>query len=341
MGVQLGSIIPSKEIDISALAGKKIAVDAYNFIHQFLAIIRDKMTGEPLKDSKGRVTSHLSGLFYRNVNFAEAGIKTVWVFDGKPPAFKKATIEERQTTKEMARKKWEEALERGEEAKKYAQATSKITDDMVKDAKALLDLMGIPYVQAPSEGEMQAAYMCKKGDVWATASQDYDSLLAGSPILVRNLSVSRKRKLPNKEVYVTVSLEMIELEEVLKSLEITQEQLVMIGLLVGTDYNPGIEGFGPKKALALVKENKTIEKVLEKIEWKHEVDAKDLYNFFLQPPVTDDYKLEWKEPDTEKLIDFLVSEHDFSKERVEKFVAKLKEISTKGTQSSLDSWLKK
>jgi flap endonuclease-1 len=342
MGVQLGSIIPSKEIELTALSGKKIAVDAYNFIYQFLTIIRDKLTGEPLRDSKGRITSHLSGLFYRNINLIEAGIRTVWVFDGKPPEFKKAVIEERKAAKELARKKWEEALERGEEAKKYAQGASMITEEIAVDAKNLLDLMGIPYVQAPSEGEMQAAYMCKKGDVWATASQDYDSLLAGSPILVRNISVSKRRKLPNKEVYVTVNPELVELEEVLKTLGITQEQLVLIGILVGTDYNPeGVKGFGPKKALAFVKENKTLEKILEKIDWNWEVSAEEIFNLFLDPPVTDDYKIEWRQPDTDKLVDFLVKEHDFSEDRVKKFASKLEESFSKGRQSSLGSWLKK
>lgn len=341
MGVQLGSIVPSKEIELTALSGKKIAVDAYNFIHQFLSIIRDKLTGEPLRNSRGRITSHLSGLFYRNINLIEAGIKTVWVFDGKPPKLKRAAIEERQAAKELAIKKWEEALEKGEEAKKYAQATSTITEEVVEDAKKLLDLMGIPCVQAPSEGEMQAAYMCKKGDVWATASHDYDSLLAGSSRLVRNISISKRRKLPNKEVYVEVKPELIELEEVLTNLGITQEQLVLIGILVGTDYNPGIKGFGPKKALALVKENKTLEKVLEKVEWNCEVSPEEILNFFLHPPTTDNYKIEWREPKTERLVDFLVKEHDFSEERVRKFASKLEESFEKGQQFSLESWLKK
>jgi len=341
MGVQLGSIIPSKEIELTALSGKKIAVDAYNFIYQFLTIIRDKLTGEPLRDSKGRITSHLSGLFYRNINLIEAGIKTVWVFDGKPPEFKKAEMEERKVAKELAIKKWEEALEKGEEAKKYAQAASSVTEEIAEDAKKLLGLMGIPCVQSPSEGEMQAAYMCKKGDVWAAASQDYDSLLAGSSRLVRNISISKRRKLPNKEVYVEVSPELIELEEVLSSLGITQEQLVLIGILVGTDYNPGVKGFGPKKALAFVKENKTLKKILEKVEWSCKVSPEEIFNFFMNPPVTDNYKIEWKEPKAERLVEFLVKEHDFSEERVRKFASKLEESFEKGRQFSLDSWLKK
>jgi flap endonuclease-1 len=201
--------------------------------------------------------------------------------------------------------------------------------------------MGIPIVQAPSEGEMQAAYIAKKGDAYASASQDYDSLLVGSPRLIRNLNISGKRKLPNKEVYVEIKPELIELEEVLRSLGITREQLIIIGILVGTDYNPeGIEGIGPKKALKLVKEKKNLKEILKEVEWKFDVKAEDIYNFFLNPPVTDDYKLEWKHPNEEGIIKFMVEEHDFSEERVKNGIEKLKQAFLKSQQKSLGSWFR-
>ena len=340
MGVQISSIVPKKEVELTDLSGKKIAIDAYNTLYQFLSIIRDRMTGEPLKDSKGRVTSHLSGLFYRTINLMEVGIRPVYVFDGRPPKFKKATIERRERAKKEAEKKMEEAIAKGEAAIKYAQGTSKLTDEMVKGAKKLLSLMGIPWVQAPSEGEMQAAYMASKNDVWASGSQDYDSLLVGSPRLIRNLSITGRRKLPNREVYIEIKPELIELEELLASLGITREQLIIIGMLVGTDYNPdGIPGIGPKKALKLVKEEKNLKNVLRKIEWEFDIDPEELYKFFLCPPHTDNYKLEWKIPEEGKLIDFMVGEHDFSLERIKKGVGKLKTALTKGRQSSLSTWL--
>ncbi|MBI2084789.1 MAG: flap endonuclease-1 [Candidatus Aenigmarchaeota archaeon] len=342
MGVQISSIIPSKEIELTDLAGKKIAVDALNTLFQFLAIIRDRMTGEPLKDSKGRITSHLSGLFYRTSNLIEAGIKPVFVFDGKPPEFKRETLEAREVAKKEAERKWEEAVERGEAAIKYAQAASRMTDDMLEGSKKLLDYMGIPHVQAPSEGEMQCAFMCKKGEVWASASQDYDSVLDGSPRLVRNLSISGRKKLPGKEVYVEVKPELIELDKVLSELGITHEQLVVLGILVGTDYNPnGVKGIGPKTALKLVKEHKTLKKVMENVEWTFDVKAEDIYEFFLNPPAVEDYKLEWKAPDKKKLMDFMVDEHDFSAERMEKVIDKLQENYNKSKQSSLSGWVRK
>ncbi|MFH7880807.1 MAG: flap endonuclease-1 [Candidatus Aenigmatarchaeota archaeon] len=343
MGVQIGSIIPKKEIEIKDLVGKKIAIDAFNALYQFLAIVRDKDTGEPLKDSKGRITSHLSGLFYRTVNLIEEGIKPVYVFDGEPPKFKKVTQERREEIKKEAEEKLRLAIEEGriEDVLKYAQATARLTKELVDDAKKLLELMGIPYVQAPSEGEMQAAYMAKKGDVWASASQDYDSLLVGSPRLIRNLNLTGRRKLPNKEVYVEIKPELIELEEVLKNLGITREQLILIGLLVGTDYNPeGIENIGPKKALKLVKEKKTLENILKEIEWKFDVSAQEIYDFFLNPPVTDNYNLVWKEPNEEGLIKFMVEEHNFSEERIRNAIEKIKQAMEKQQQKSLSRWFK-
>jgi len=343
MGVQIGSIIPKKEIEVKDLVGKKIAIDAFNALYQFLAIVRDKDTGEPLKDSKGRITSHLSGLFYRTVNLIEEGIKPVYVFDGEPPKFKKVTQERREEIKKEAEEKLRLAIEEGriEDVLKYAQATARLTKELVDDAKKLLELMGIPYVQAPSEGEMQAAYMAKKGDVWASASQDYDSLLVGSPRLIRNLNLTGRRKLPNKEVYVEIKPELIELEEVLKNLGITREQLILIGLLVGTDYNPeGIENIGPKKALKLVKEKKTLENILKEIEWKFDVSAQEIYDFFLNPPVTDNYNLVWKEPNEEGLIKFMVEEHNFSEERIRNAIEKVKQATEKQQQKSLSRWFK-
>ncbi|MCX8190659.1 MAG: flap endonuclease-1 [Candidatus Aenigmarchaeota archaeon] len=343
MGVQISSIIQKKEINLEDLSGKKIAIDAYNALFQFLSIIRDKDTGDPLKDSKGRITSHLSGLFYRTVNFLEIGIKPVYVFDGEAPVFKKITQEKREEQRRIAEEKMKIALELGkiEDVLKYAQATARLSKEIVEDSKKLIKLMGIPYVEAPSEGEMQATYLAKKGDVWACASQDYDSLLAGSPRLIRNLNLTGKRKLPGREVYVEIKPELIELEEVLKSLGLTREQLIIVGILVGTDYNPdGIEGIGPKKALKLVKEKKTLENVMKEIEWKFEVGAEEIYNFFLNPPVTDNYTLEWKQPNEEELIKFMVEEHNFSEERIRNGIEKIKQSIQKHQQKDLSKWFK-
>ncbi|MEM5870583.1 MAG: flap endonuclease-1, partial [Candidatus Aenigmatarchaeota archaeon] len=257
MGVQLRDILEAKEVDLETLKGRIIAIDAFNWLYQFLSSIR-QIDGTPLMDIKGRITSHLSGLFYRTANLLEAGIKPVYVFDGEKPKFKKYTIEKRKEIREEAKEKWEKALERGdiEEAKKMAQRSGELNEEMIEESKELIRAMGLPIVQAKSEGEAQCAIMCKNGDVNFSASQDFDSLLFGSPKMIRNLNITGKRKVGGKEV--KISPEIIDLEENLNRLGITREQLIIIGILVGTDYNPGgIKGIGPKKALELVKRYKT------------------------------------------------------------------------------------
>ena len=343
MGVSLSELVPAKEIEFKDLSGRRIAVDGYNTLYQFLSIIRDRFTGEPLRDSKGRVTSHLSGLFYRTARMLEAGIRPVYVFDGEPPEFKKETAEHRREVREAAEKKWKEAVEKGdiEHVKMYAQGAARLTKDMIEDAKRVLDFMGIPWIEAPSEGEAQAAYMVKTGKVWASGSQDWDSLLFGAERLVRNITVSGRRKLPRRESYVTIKPEIVSLSEVLSSLGINREQLITIGILVGTDYNPGgIKGIGPKKALQIVKEHKTFGAVMEKVEWGFDTSAEEIFDFFRNPPVKD-MEIPKAKPDYEKLERLLVDEYEFSVERIENTIKKLKEAGEKNKQSDLGAFFGK
>ncbi len=352
MGVNLKEIIPNSAIrvvnDLKELAGKTVAIDAYNALYQFLSAIRQP-DGTPLMDSKGRITSHLSGLFYRTINLVEAGIKPVYVFDGKAPEIKAAEIIKRRSMKTEAERKYLEAVSRGdiEEMRKYAQATSKLTSDMIESSKRLLTYMGIPWIQAPSEGEAQAAYLVIKGDAWATVSQDYDSLLFGSIRLVRNLTISGKRKLPGKDVYVELRPEIIDLNKLLSSLGLSREQLIDLAIVIGTDYNPdGIKGIGPKTALNLVKSYKSIERIAKAIPGaKFPVDPLKIRDFFLNPPVTDNYEIKWSKPDINGVIKLLVDEYDFSYERVknnlDRLVKSMDKIQATKGKGLLDQWFKK
>ncbi len=337
MGVQIGELVPRREIELENLYGRKIAVDAFNAMYQFLSTIRQR-DGTPLMDSKGRITSHLSGFFYRTINLMEAGIKPAYVFDGKPPEFKTRELERRREVRAEAEEKWHEALEKGnlEEAKKYAMRASRVNEMLIGDAKKLLELMGVPTVQAPSEGEAQAAYMAAQKVVYASASQDYDSLLFGAPKLVRNLTITGRRKLPGKNVYVEVRPEIIILEGALKELGINREKLIELAILVGTDYNPGgIKGIGPKKALAIVKR---VKDPLAKYQKEASVDLYAIKEFFLNPPATDEYELKWHEPDEEGILNFLCEEHDFSEGRVKSGLERLRKAIEGGKQRTLESW---
>ncbi len=338
MGVQLKDLVVKKEIDLEYLSGKKIAIDAFNWIYQFLSIIRDRDTGQPLKNSKGEITSHISGIFYRTAKLVEVGIKPIWVFDGKPPEFKFVTGE-RSAKKVEAHKRLEAARAAGdvEEIRIAAQQTAHLTGEMVEQSKQLLELMGIPFVQAPSEGEAQCAYLSKSKQVYATASQDMDTLLFGTERLVRNLSISGRKKVAGKNEYMQLKPNIIELKEMLDSLGITREQLIVLGMLIGTDFNPGIKGYGPKRAFELVKQEKTLENVLKKIEWNAEVAPESVYEFFLNPIVDSKVEIKFSAPKSEKLLDFLCDRFEFSRERIGKVLKTLEQKN----RSSLDMWMKK
>ena len=129
----------------------------------------------------------------RNINFLERGLKVVYVFDGKPPELKRGEIDSRMEARKDAKEKWEKAMEEGrlEEARKYAQRSSVVNDEMIEESKKLLAYMGIPVIQAKSEGEAQCAKICLDGKAYAAVTQDFDSLLFGSPKTIRNLSVSK------------------------------------------------------------------------------------------------------------------------------------------------------
>ncbi len=346
MGVNLRELIASeakKEVDLRDLKGRIIALDAYNMLYQFLAAIRQP-DGTPLMDREGRITSHLSGLFYRTINMVEEGIKPVYVFDGSPPEMKKAEIEKRLEAKLEATRKYREAVETRdiESMRKYAQATARLTSEMVEEAKLLLKAMGIPYIQAPQEGEAQAAYIARKGDAWASGSQDYDSILFGAPRLVRNLGITGRRKLPGKDVYIDIKPEIIELNLLLRALDLSREQLILIGILLGTDYNPGgLKGVGSKTALKLVKTLGGIDEIIEYIEARTEVDVRKIFDYFMNPVVTDDYDILWSQPDEKSIYKILVETHDFNPTRVEKAIERLRKAyreNLKARVTSLDRW---
>jgi flap endonuclease-1 len=340
LGVDFKDLVPKTPVKLEDLSGKIIAVDAYNAIYQFLSIIRQP-DGTPLKDSTGKITSHLSGLFYRTSNLVEMGLKPVYVFDGIPPTLKAVEIERRKQVKVQAIASYEKAVTTGDTAKMhmFAQAATSMKDYMLDDSRRLLDLMGLPWINAPSEGEAQAAYMTKKGDADYCASQDYDSLLFGAPKMLRNITISGRRKRGN--VYIEVVPEVMELSKTLAQTGLTYEQLIDVGILIGTDFNPdGIKGLGPKTALKLIKQYGTLENALPQIKnATFPVEPNCIRQIFLHPEVNCNYKLEWKEPNVEGIVDFMFREKEFLEDRIRKSVGRMMEGSKKQkSKTSLEKW---
>lgn len=320
MGVAFGDLIEGKEVSIEELQGKIIAIDAMNMLYQFVTTIRQH-DGTPLKDSSGNVTSHLTGLFSRCTKLMEKGLKLVFVFDGEMPPLKKLERERRQKLKEEATAAFAEAEASNniEEMRKFASRSARVTTEMIEESKELLIALGIPVVQAPSEGEAQAAYMVSKGDCDFVASQDYDCLIYGAPKVVRNLSLSQKRKKINALTYKTILPEILDLNTVLKTLELNIDQLRALSMIIGTDFNiGGVKGLGPKKGLKIIKELKEPKAIFEEIKFEENcgVPWSEVYDTIANMPHIDNYNLTWGDINEDKVKEILINKHNFSINRV-------------------------
>ena len=336
MGIKLSDIIPKKEIGFDDLKGKKLAIDFSNAAFQFLSSIRQR-DGTPLMDSKGRITSHLQGIFSRFSNLMQRDIELAIVFDGKPPLLKIKTREEREHRKQLAEKKLKQAMEEEDEKAilKYSKQTTRLSKGIIDESRELIKAMGIPVIQAPSEAEAQAAFMCEKEDVYAVATSDFDALLYGCPRMLTNLTVSQRKKLPSGST-IKINPVLIELSDVLNHLGITLDQLLVLSILVGTDYNEGIHRVGSKTALKLVKQYKNFDNLFKEV--KADFNWKEIYAVFKSMPIMKNYKLKWEAPDEGKIKEILVEEHDFSEERVDKTLSSLLKKKPSKEQKGLANW---
>lgn len=349
MSVDLGKLVSKRQMGLEELNGRIVAIDAYNVLYQFLSIIRQQ-DGSPLTDSKGNITSHLSGLFYRTIDMIGYGAMPIYVFDGLPSPLKQKALEARIRRREDARESWRRAKEEGdtEKMRLFAQSSTSVNRAMVQSAKELLDCMGVYHINAASEGEAQASVMCRKGIVDLVISQDYDTLLLGAPKVARNVTVSGKRKLPSRNIYVEIKPELVDLNDTLDALRINQKQLVWIGILLGTDFNDGIKGVGPKTALKIVKNAKSIDDVVKAVKGREEdfeVDVKEVIELFEKPEVAEigkgDVEAGLKlKPNKEKILKFMCDEHEFSHDRIGKHADKLVSIRGAANQQNLGGYFR-
>lgn len=338
MGVNLTPIISRHTLSLKDLTGKSLAVDGNNALHQFLSITR-KADGSPFTDIHGNITSHLIGLMFRSSRLmSEYAMRLIFVFDGEPPALKLHEIEKRRAIRNKAEKELAEALRRKDLRTAFSKAvmTGRLTKEMINDAKQLLHLLGIPYVQASGEAEAQAAYMAAQGHVWATNSQDYDSLLFGTPRLVRYVTIQGREYLPSKGIARRVLPELIEAEDLLTNRGISREQLIDVAILVGTDFNEGVRGIGPKTALKLIREYISIEKLPEDIKSKVSGNYEEIRRIFLNPPVTTSFSTAIHPIRETELCDFLCRQRGFSGSRVARVIERMKKLET---QSNLLRWV--
>ncbi len=326
MGVNLTPIAIRHPTTLEALRGRKIAVDGNLELYQFLSIMRTR-DGRNLMDSHGRVTSHLNGLMFRTTRLvADFDIRPVFVFDGPPPELKRAEIQKRREARERSRREYEAAVAAGDYATAWSKAvmTSRLTRDMLEEAKTLLSHLGIPWIQAPSEGEAQAAFLARRGDVWTAGSKDYDSLLFGAPRLVRFLAIGGREFLPSVGRSRAVPPEILDLDENLRSLGLTREQLIDAAILIGTDFNKGVKGIGPKTAGKRIREWGSLDHAPLDIRSQLPQGLEGIRAFFFEPPVDASSLPRPGRVDAERAKRFLCEERDFSESRVSQSLTRLR-----------------
>lgn len=318
VGLPLRDLVVAQELPWDSLAGRTLAVDGYNAVYQFLATLRQR-DGQLFSDPEGRVTSHLMGVFYRTTSLLREGVLPIWVFDGKPPERKTGTIRQRIAAKEKAEEQWQQALAAGdlETARKKAAQTSRLTRPMVEELRQLLTALGVPSVQAPGEGEAQAAVMASKGAVWASGSEDYDTLLFGSPRLIRGLAARGRGG-------TSPGAQLIDRNELLANLGISEDELILLGIVIGTDFNDGVRGYGPKKALKLVQEHLGFRATIEKVGIAPD-EAEEVAEIFRHPNSIDVPPPSFGPVDETAVRSLLVDVHGFSEERVRAAIARARQ----------------
>ncbi|XP_076762098.1 flap structure-specific endonuclease 1 [Xylocopa sonorina] len=336
----IADVAPSsiKERELKHYFGRKIAIDASMCLYQFLIAVRSE--GAQLTSADGETTSHLMGTFYRTIRLVEQGIKPVYVFDGKPPNLKGDELAKRAERRDEAQKLLQAAEEAGniEDVHKFNRRLVKVTKEHAEEAKQLLKLMGIPYIDAPCEAEAQCAALVKAGKVFATATEDMDALTFGCNVLLRRLTFSEARKMPVQEFHH---------DKVLEGLELSQSEFIDLCILLGCDYTNSIKGVGPKKAMEFIKTHRSLEKIVESIDNKKFTIPED-WNYkqarllFEEPEVTDPetIDLKWSEPDEEGLVKFLCGDKQFNEERVRSGAKKLHKARNTSTQGRLDTFFK-
>ncbi|XP_019427473.1 PREDICTED: flap endonuclease 1-like isoform X3 [Lupinus angustifolius] len=321
-----------KENKFETYFGRKIAIDASMSIYQFLIIVGRSGT-KMLTNEAGEVTSHLHGMLLRTIRLLEAGIKPVYVFDGKPPDLKKQELEKRYSKRAEATEGLAEAIkaDNKEDIEKFSKRTVKVTKQHNDDCKRLLRLMGLPVVEAPSEAEAQCAALCKAGKVYAVASEDMDSLTFGAPKFLRHLMDPSSKKVPVME---------FEIEKILEGLNMTMDQFIDFCILSGCDYCESIRGIGGITALKLIRQHGSIENILDNInKERYQIPDDWLYqearHLFKEPTVSseeEELNLKWSGPDEEGLITFLVNENGFNNDRVTKAIEKIKAAKNKSSE---------
>ena len=334
MGLKLQNIIIRKNIEYQDLECKIIAVDAPNIIMGLFNFARKNTDGTNaglILDRTQRPISHLYGLLYRINHYYSKKIFPIFCFDGRVSELKRLITKDQLKDFIFTQKWYETAIRNGnkELAQQIALSKEYMWQNIINESKQLLGALGVPYLESPASAESQCAYLVKKGIANYSNSQDFDSLLFGCPYVVQNLSKSLRRKVQGRWQYQKIQPVQIDLKKNLKNLGISIFQLVDIGILIGTDYFPGIHGIGPKKALTLIRKYNILESVILNERRNYDFQEltpeifKKVRKLLLFPDINEHIdNFLWNPPNITRALSLMCEEHYLDRERVIKNLEK-------------------
>ncbi len=320
----LRSLAAIEDISFEDVAGSVVAVDAHNWLYRYLTTTVRFTRDAAYTTADGTEVANLIGVVQGLPKFFEHDLTPVFVFDGSVTEMKAEEIAERREQREKRESKLEDAREAGDatEIARLDSQTQRLTDAILTTTREVLQLLDVPVIEAPAEGEAQAAHMARQDAVDYVGTEDYDALLLGAPLTLRQLTSSGDP-------------ELMDFQATLEKHDVTWEQLVDAAILMGTDFNAGVDGVGPKTAIKLVKEHGDLWGALEAKE-AHVDHADRIRDLFLTPAVTDDYDLDLTvNPDVEAAREFVVDEWGIAPDEVEKGFERIEESVT---QTGLDRW---
>jgi len=306
------------------LSGSVVAVDAHNWLYRYLTTTVRWTNEDIYTTTDGDEVANLVGIVQGLPKFFEHDITPVFVFDGSVVSLKDDEVAERREAREKREDELETAREEGDKlaVARLESQTQRLTDTILRTTRELLALLDVPVVEAPAEGEAQAAHMAREGVVDYVGTEDYDALLLGAPLTLRQLTSKGNP-------------ELMDFQATLDEHDLTWEQLVDAAILMGTDFNEGVSGIGPKTAVTAVREHGDIWGVFEARDVF--VDNADrIRDLFLNPAVTDDYDYDSDvEPDIEAARAYVCEEWEVDPDEVERGFERIEQSVV---QTGLDRW---
>ncbi|KPN30601.1 flap endonuclease 1 [Halolamina pelagica] len=320
----LRDVAAIEDVSFDSLAGSVVAVDAHNWLYRYLTTTVKFTADSVYTTGSGEEVANLVGVVQGLPKFFEHDVTPVFVFDGGVTDLKSDEVERRREQREKAEERRQEAEEAGDgvEAARLDARTQRLTDTIHETTRGLFDRLDVPYIEAPAEGEAQCAHMAARGDVDYAGSEDYDTMVFGAPRTLRQLTSKGEP-------------ELMDLQKTLDKHEISYEQLVDVALLMGTDFNDGVSGYGPKTAVKAVKEHGDIWGVMEADDVYVE-NADRIRELFFDPPVTDEYEVDLDvDPDIDAARAYVVDEWEVDADEVERGFERIEESLV---QTGLDDW---